>query len=126
MNLLEQDNYYDTKPTTTPSVSSLVGECNEDSLPNHLDFFFLGEAASSKLNLHMGEFLGSMVTLVCLRQGTRVCVIHGLAIGTPSFVPALNAWIVVFRVEHEEYLEAVDLTSYAGTIPTWFASYFLV
>ena len=28
-------------------------------------------------------------------------------------------------VEHEEYLEAVDLTSYVGTIPTWLASYFL-
>ena len=24
-------------------------------------------------------------------------------------------------VEHEEYLEAVDLTSYVGTIPTWLA-----
>ena len=29
-------------------------------------------------------------------------------------------------VEHEEYLEAVDLTPYEGTIPTWLASYFLV
>ena len=29
-------------------------------------------------------------------------------------------------VEHEEYLETVDLTSYVGTIPTWLASYFLV
>ena len=29
-------------------------------------------------------------------------------------------------VEHEEYLEAVNLTSYVGTIPTWLASYFLV
>ena len=29
-------------------------------------------------------------------------------------------------VEHEEYLEAVDLTSCVGTIPTWLASYFLV
>ena len=38
----------------------------------------------------------------------------------------LNEWIVVFGVEHEEYLEAVDLTSYVGTIPTWLASYFLV
>ena len=45
---------------------------------------------------------------------------------TPSFVFGLNAWIVVFGVEHEEYLEAVDLTSYVGTIPTWLASYFLV
>ena len=29
-------------------------------------------------------------------------------------------------VEHEEYLEAVDLTLCVGTIPTWLASYFLV
>ena len=34
----------------------------------------------------------------------------------------LNAWIVVVDVEHEEYLEAVDLTSYVGTIPTRLAS----
>ena len=34
--------------------------------------------------------------------------------------------IVVFGFEHEEYLEAVDLTSYVGTIPTWLTSYFLV
>ena len=27
-------------------------------------------------------------------------------------------------VEHEEYLEAVDLTSCVGTIPTWLASYY--
>ena len=37
---------------------------------------------------------------------------------TPSFVSGLNAWIVVFGVEH---LEAVDLTSYVGTISTWLA-----
>ena len=43
-----------------------------------------------------------------------------------SFVSGLNAWIVVFGVGHEEYLEAVDLTSYVGAIPTWLASYFLV
>ena len=29
-------------------------------------------------------------------------------------------------VEHEEYLEAVDLTSCVGIIPTWLASYSLV
>ena len=35
--------------------------------------FFQDEVASSKLNLHeMGHFLGSKVTLVCLRQSTRV------------------------------------------------------
>ena len=45
---------------------------------------------------------------------------------TPSFVSGLNARIVLFGVEHEEYLEAVDLTSYVGTIPTWLAPYFLV
>ena len=47
-------------------------------------------------------------------------------LGVPSFVSGLNAWIVVFGVQHEEYLEAVDLTSYVGTIATWLASYFLV
>ena len=31
----------------------------------------------------------------------------------------------MFGVEHEEYLEAVDLTSYVGNIPTWLASYSL-
>ena len=36
---------------------------------------------------------------------------------TPSFVSGLNAWIVVFGVEHEEYLEAVDLASYWGPYP---------
>ena len=45
---------------------------------------------------------------------------------TSPFVPGLNAWIVVFGFEHEEYLEAVDLTSHVGFIPTWLASYFLV
>ena len=29
---------------------------------------------------------------------------------------------LLFVVEHEEYLEAVDLTSYVGTISTWLAS----
>ena len=65
-----------------------------------------------------------MVTLVCLRQSTRVSSMGCL--GTPSFVSGLTAWIVLFGVEHEEYLEAVDLTSYVGTIPTGLASYFLV
>ena len=72
----------------------------------------------------MEEFLGSMVTLVCLRQSTCVSFMGWL--DTPSFVSGLNAWTVVLGVEHEEYLEAVDLTSYVGTIPTWPASYFLV
>ena len=72
----------------------------------------------------MRDFLGTMVTLVCLRQSTRVSLMGWL--DTRSFVSSLNAWIVVFGVEHEEYLEAVDLTSYVGTVPTWLASYFLV
>ena len=50
----------------------------------------------------------------------------GWLLGTPSFVSGLNAWIVAFGFEHEAYLEAVDLTSYVGTIPTCLASYFLV
>ena len=45
---------------------------------------------------------------------------------TPSFASGLSAWIVVFGVEHKKYLEAADLTSYVGTIPTWLASCFLV
>ena len=65
-----------------------------------------------------------MAILVCLRQSTRVSFMGCL--DTPSFVSGLNAWIVVFGLEHEEYLEAVDLTSYVGTIPTGLASYFLV
>ena len=80
--------------------------------------------ASSKLNLHEG-FLGSMVTLVCLGQSTRTCVIHGLA--RYSFFCFRSKRVDrCVGVEHEEYLEAVDLTSYVGTIPTWLASYFLL
>ena len=52
-----------------------------------------------------------------------LCVSFMGRLGTPLFVSGLK---VVFGVEHEEYLEAVDLASYVGTIPTWFASYFLV
>ena len=72
----------------------------------------------------MVDVLGRMVTLVCLRQSTRVSFMGWL--DTPSFVSGLNAWILVFSVEHEEYLVVVDLTSDVGTIPTWLASYFLV
>ena len=68
----------------------------------------------------MVDFLGSKVTLVSLRQSTRVSFMGWL--DTPTLFSDLNAWIVVFDVEHEEYLEAVDLTSYVGTIPTWLAS----
>ena len=75
----------------------------------------------------MGDFLGSKVTLVCLRQST--CVIHGLAGYSFFFFFSFFRSKRVDRcvgVEHEEYLEAVDLASYVGTIPTWLASYFLV
>ena len=43
---------------------------------------------------------------------------------TPTLFSDLNAWrSLLFDVEHdEEYLEAVDLTSYMGTIPTGLAS----
>ena len=54
--------------------------------------------------------------MVCLRQSTRVSFMGWL--DTPTLFSGLNAWIVVFDVEHEEYLEAVDPTSYVGTIPT--------
>ena len=64
------------------------------------------------------------LTTILFEESTRVSFMGWL--DTPSFVSDPNAWIVVFGVEHEEYLEAVDLTSYMGTIPTWLASYFLV
>ena len=79
---------------------------------------FLDEVASSKLNLHGGFFRKN--GHLGLFEAKHTCV------DTPSFVSGLNAWIVVFGVKHEEYLVAVDLTSYVGTIPTWLASYFLV
>ena len=68
----------------------------------------------------MVDFLGSKVTLVCLRQSARVSIMGWL--DTPTLFSGRNAWIVVFDVEHEEYLEAVDLTSYVGTISTGLAS----
>ena len=80
--------------------------------------------ASSKLNLHGGLFrkCGNLV----LFEATPTCVIHGLA--RYSFVFCFRSKRVdrCVGVEHEEYLEAVDLTSCVGTIPTWLASYFLV
>ena len=69
----------------------------------------------------MVDFLGSKVTLVCLRQSTRMPFMGWL--DTPTLFSGLNdARIVVFDVEHDEYLEAVDLTSYVGTIPTGLTS----
>ena len=53
-----------------------------------------------------------------------MCVIHGLA--RCSFFCFRSKRVDRCGVEHEEYLEAVDLTSCVGTIPTWLASYFLV
>ena len=79
--------------------------------------------ASSKLNFHGGFF--RKYGHLGLFEAKHTCVIMGW-LDTPSFVSGLSAWIVVFGAEHEEYLEAVDLTSYVGTIPTWLASYFLV
>ena len=119
MDLLEQDNYYDTTPTTTPSIPSSVGEYNED----YLDYCFWMRWPLRSC-IFMVDVLVRMVTLVCLRQNTRVSFMGWL--DTFSFVSGLNAWTVVFGVEHEEYLVAVDLTPYVGTIPTWLASYFLV
>ena len=54
-------------------------------------------------------FLGSVATLVCLRQIPCVCVIHGLA--RYSFFCFRSKRVDrCVGVEHEEYLEAVDLT----------------
>ena len=81
--------------------------------------------ASSKLNLHGGFF--RKYGHLGLFEAKHTCAIHGLArYSFISFVSGLNAWIVVLGVEHEEYLEAVDLTSYVETIPTWLASYFFM
>ena len=44
----------------------------------------------------MVDFLGSKVTLVCLRQSTRVSFMVWL--DTLSLSSGLNAWIVVFDV----------------------------
>ena len=80
--------------------------------------------ASSKLNLHGGFFWKN--GHLSLFESKHTCVIHR-SLDTISFVSGLNAWIVVFGVEHEEYLVAVeDLTSDVGAIPTRLAAYFLV
>ena len=79
---------------------------------------------SAKLNLHGGFFrkFGHRG----LFEAKHTCVIHGLA--RYSFICFRSKRVDgCVGVEHEEYLEAVDLTSYMGTIPiTWLASYFLV
>ena len=82
---------------------------------------FLDEVASSKLNLHGGLFR-KCGHLGCLFEATPTCVIHGLARYPFSCFRSKRVDRCV-GVEHEEYLEAVDLTSCVGTIPTWLASY---
>ena len=61
-----------------------------------------------------------------LFEAKHTCVIHGLA--RYSFFCFRSERVDrCVGVEHdEEYLEAVDLTSCVGTIPSWLASYFLV
>ena len=97
MDMLEQDNYSDTTPTTTLLIPS--------SPSGRSFFFWMRRLLRSRI--FMVDFLGSKVTLVCLRQSTRVSFMCWL--DTPTLFSGLNAWIVVFDVEHEEYLEAVDL-----------------
>ena len=74
----------------------------------------------------MGDFLGSVVTSVCLRQRLRVSFMGYSQILLPFFCFRSKRVDRCVGVEQEEYLEAVDLTSCVGTIPTWLASYFLV
>ena len=64
------------------------------------------------------------VTLVGLFEAKHTCVIHGLA--RYSFCFRSKRVDRCVGVEHEEYLEAVDLTSYVGTIPTYLSCLFLV
>ena len=66
MDLLEQDNYYDTTPTTTPSIPFLLENILKILYLTIWTIFFLDEVASSKLNLGLFEAKHS-------------CVIHGLA-----------------------------------------------
>ena len=61
-----------------------------------------------------------------LSTAKHTCVIHGLARYSFFCFRSKRVDRCVVGVEHEEYLEAVDLTSYVGTIPTWLTSYFLV
>ena len=120
MDLLEQDNYYDTTQQRLLRFVPLL----ENIMKILYLLLFLDEVASSKLNLHGGFFRKN--GHLGLFEAKHTCVIYGFARYYTSFVSGLSAWIVVFGVEHEEYLVAVDLTSYVGTIPTWLASYFLV
>ena len=85
--------------------------------------FFLDEVASLKLNLHGGCF--RKYGHLGLFDAKHACVIHGLA-RYSFFCFRSKRMDRCVGVEHEEYLEAVDLTPYVGTISTWLASYFLV
>ena len=77
---------------------------------------FCDEVASAKLNLH-GELFRNYGHLG-LFEAKHTCVIHGLA--RYSFFCFRSKRVDrCVGVEHEEYLEAADLTSYVGTIPTW-------
>ena len=79
--------------------------------------------ASAKLNLHGGFF--RKCGHLGLFEAKPTWVIHELA--RYSFFSFQSKRVDrCVGVEHEKYLEAVDLTSCVGTIPTWLASYFLV
>ena len=85
--------------------------------------YFLDEVASSKLDLRGGLF--RKCGHLGLFEATPTCVILWLA--RYSFFCFRSKRVDrCVGVEHEEYLETVDLTSCVGTIPTWLASYFLV
>ena len=79
--------------------------------------------ASGKLNLH-GRFFRKCGHLG-LFEAKHTYFIPGLARHSFFYFRSKRVNCCV-GVEHEEYLEAVDLTSYVGKIPTWLASYFLV
>ena len=67
-----------------------------------------------------------VILIICSRHSTCVSFV-GRQILLRSLVSGLNAWTVVsVFCAYEKYLGAIDLTLHVGTIPTWFASYFLV
>ena len=76
---------------------------------------FLDEVASAKLNLHGGFF--TKCGHLGLFGAKHTCVIHGLT--RYSFFCFRSKRVDrCVGVEHEEHLEAIDLPSYVGTIPT--------
>ena len=83
----------------------------------------MDEVASAKLNLHGGYF--RKCGHLGLFEAKPTCVIHGLA-RYSFFCFRYKRVDRCVGVEHEEYLETVDLTSYVGTIPTCVTSYLLV